>query len=72
MLLCPGTQLELALMATVLALPWGKLQQEQAVHSAGPQERQLFAQDAATGLQISLHFPEPELGWLLCPSVLLL
>lgn len=58
----PGTQLELALMATVLALPWGeRLQQEQAEHSAAPQERRLFAQAAAAGLVIYLHFPEAEL-----------
>lgn len=46
-------------MATVLALPWGeKLQQEQAEHSAAPQERRLFA---AAGLVIYLHFPEAKL-----------
>lgn len=59
-------------MATVLALPWGKLQQEQAEHSAAPQERRLFAQDAAAGLVIHLHFPEAGARLVACPSVLLL
>lgn len=66
-LLCPGTQLELALMATVLALPWGKLQQEQAEHSAAPQEGSLFAQGAAAGLVIYLHFPEAGAGLVALP-----
>lgn len=66
-LLCPGTQLEQALTATVLALPWGKLQQEQAAHSAAPQERRFFAQDAAASLVIYLHFPEAKVRLVALP-----
>lgn len=67
MLLYPETQLELSLLATVLALPWGRLQQEQAEHSAAPQEKRLFAQDAAAGLVIHLHFPEAGTGLVALP-----
>lgn len=65
MLLYPETQLELPLLATVLALPWGRL--EQAEHSAAPQEKWLFAQDAAAGLVIHLHFPEAGAGLVALP-----